>query len=65
MINMKFIICTECQKTKKRKAKQFSSFRNLNIHLKLKHNTKYRIRAERSDLRITRIKHNRIKNNLH
>ena len=64
MINPNFLICTECQKTNKRKPKQFKSIKALNIHLKMKHDSKYKLKVEKSAIRIHRVKRHKLKNNL-
>lgn len=58
MIDKKFIICTECLKKGKcrSKAKRFSSVKNLNIHLARKHETKYKVKVEKSTIKISRLK---------
>ena len=64
MIDVRFLICTECQKNNRRKPKQFKSVKNLNIHLTRKHGSRYKVRVEKSTIAISRVKRPKLKSNL-
>lgn len=56
MIDRKFLVCTECLKSRKRKAKRYDNLRHLNIHLRRAHRATYLIRLQKGSVGFVRVK---------